>query len=193
MVGDSFLVCPSWHDCPKTSRKIISLDPGQAFGVGTHETTRLAVFFLEELLLRKNISIKNCLDVGTGSGILSIITAKLGVKNILGIDISEVAVKTARKNIKINDVYDKINILEKNIKDNTDNNFQLVVSNLLPQLLLDLSSYLVDSISQNGYLIISGITGEKEKEIKNIFLNRSLKIREKSREGDWISFLMQKE
>mgnify|MGYP002586466980 CR=1 FL=1 len=101
-IGDTLLICPSWEKCSVNSsnRTILQLDPGLAFGTGTHETTRLCLELLEKYI-NSNV---NVLDVGCGSGILSIASILLGAESVTGVDIDELAVKTALENAKINNI-----------------------------------------------------------------------------------------
>ena len=190
-IGNSFLICPSWIEPPETERTLIEIDPGQAFGVGTHESTQLAVFFLEKYI-SKYSSNSHMLDVGIGTGILSIVSAKMGLKYIVGVDISEAAIRTARENIKINKVNDQISLKERDMKDGLEGKYSIITANLLPDILSDLLPDLVNYIYCDGIMILSGIIDDKEDEITNLIEEQGLKVIDRSQADEWISLVVQK-
>lgn len=127
-VGEKLLIRPSWYESydPK-GRTVLNLDPGVAFGTGTHETTRLCLEAMEKYLKESD----EVLDVGCGSGILAVGALLLGAKRAVGVDIDEMAVKTARENAELNGVSDKIEIIHGNLTDKVSGKYNLVLANIV--------------------------------------------------------------
>lgn len=178
------VIKPSWESYKKKdAEKIVTLDPGMAFGTGQHDTTRFCAELICELK-NQNPELKSLIDVGCGSGILSIIAAKIGFKNVTGIDNDSVAIETAQKNLKRNSLTSNIRFILNsdgtlNPKDYASAN--VVVSNIIAETLDELSKDLLRLVQKNGYLILSGILPEKEKPIKKIFKKLSLVTERKSK------------
>ena len=190
-IGNNFLICPSWIDPPETERTIIEIDPGQAFGVGTHESTQLAVSFLEKYIPQYTKD-SLLLDVGIGTGILSIVSAKMGIKHIVGIDISEPAIRTASENTKINGVNQHISLKEKDIKAGIHGSYSIIVANLLPDIISELLPHLVKYFSSDCIMILSGIIEKKEDEIIKLCEKQNLEIIDKMQMGEWVSLVTRK-
>lgn len=191
---DDILIKPTWEELPDNAdySMYIEIDPGIAFGTGMHETTRLCI-----RQLRKYInSDTNLLDVGCGSGILSIIGLKLGAKSATAIDIDKDAVKATFENAEVNNidmnsytVFDG-NILEdKEIQDKTGYEcYDIVVANILADVIIPLQKVIVPHMKANALLITSGIINTKEAEVVSaIEANEALEIKEITRDGDWVS------
>lgn len=184
-IGQNITVCPSWEVPPKKSDEdiIIQLDPGSAFGTGTHQTTRLCIQSLEKVF-SENDTIQTVLDVGTGSGILSIVAAKLGAKHILGIDIDPVSIEVSKQNAVINSVsafctFEDISI--KKLKDEYD----LVVVNILAKTILSMSDDIKRVTRRKGILILSGLISSTVKEITGSFEDKGFDIIDILSEDDW--------
>ena len=156
--------CPSWKDyTPRDTDIVISLDPGMAFGAGYHPTTNMCLSALDGMLKPGD----KVLDLGTGSGILSIASAKLGAEHVIGVDIDELVMKTAIENVKINGVQNSIDIKDSTIMQNTElhGQFDLVVANIYPKVIIDLARDMKHMLRKKGILILSGITIDKEKDV----------------------------
>lgn len=191
---DDILIKPTWEELPegKDYSMYIDIDPGIAFGTGMHETTRLCI-----RQLRKYVNGEiNLLDVGCGSGILSIIGLKLGAGKATAIDIDPDATKATFENAEVNGidmstytVFDG-NILEdKEIQDKTGYEcYDIVVANILADVIIPLQRIIALHMKKGAILITSGIINTKEQEVKEaIEANDALEIKEITRDGDWVS------
>lgn len=190
---DDILIKPTWENAEHSEqyKMVIEIDPGTAFGTGLHETTQLCI-----RQLRKYINSEtNLLDVGCGSGILSIIGRKLGAKNALGIDIDEAAVTASVENAKVNGVNENISFIEgniiddKKIQDRTGYNcYDIVVANILADIIIPLSKVIAPHMKKGGLFITSGIINSKESEVvQAIKENPELEIKEITYQKDWVN------
>ena len=135
-VGEHLVVCPSWEEYqPQQSDVMLTLNPGMAFGTGTHDTTRLCMELLEKYITPED----SVLDVGCGSGILAITAALLGAKEIKGCDIDEVAVKVAGENAALNKVADRIAFHKGDLTSQVEGSFQLICANIVADVIIRLS------------------------------------------------------
>ena len=170
-LGKKLIVVPSWLDNPDPERIPIYIDPGMAFGSGVHATTQLSMVLLESCLLDQPSS--EMIDVGCGSGILSIAAAKLGVKKILGVDSDPEAIRVSDENTIKNGVKSVINFAPGSVADVLTGKLvlssaSLVVANIIAPILQDLFDVgLGDLVTSNGYLVLSGILEEQQPAILN--------------------------
>jgi len=184
-VTDRVVIKPSWKDYHRAAGDIvIELDPGMAFGTGTHPSTRMCLEVIEDLTGSLSGCCSSCmLDVGTGSGILSITAARLGVKNITAIDIDLDAIECAGKNAVNNNVGEHISFSTTPLKE-IPGEFPLVVANILPHVLIEMKDELTGKVCKDGFLILSGILKEKSGEVSDVF-SRGLKPVRKIEEDEW--------
>ena len=151
-------IVPSWTDYEVTTgEKIIKLDPGMAFGTGTHPTTKMSLFALEQVLRNGEI----VLDVGTGSGVLSIASSLLGAKEIFAYDLDDVAVRVAQENIALNAGTENIHVAAGDLLKGVDIEADVIVANILADILVNLTDDAYRLLKDEGYLIMSGIISEK--------------------------------
>lgn len=181
-----FWVIPSWltppPEAPKDSKYLIYVEPGMAFGTGTHETTRLASQLIIEELGRAPAH--SLIDVGTGTGILALVAHRLGVEHLIGIDNDPEARRTARENLERNHDFD-IQIPECNIED-VHESFDVVVANIIDGVLLLLKDELVRVLRPGGRMILSGILMDRETEFYDTFTRETgLELVKKISEGEW--------
>ncbi|MDO5096159.1 MAG: 50S ribosomal protein L11 methyltransferase [Peptostreptococcaceae bacterium] len=183
-VTDKVVIKPQWEEYEAQPDEIvIHIDPGMAFGTGSHETTSMCIEALE-----KNIRPKaEVLDVGTGSGVLSIASALLGAEKIVGVDLDPVAVEVAKENILLNHVEDRVEIKYGDLVKAITGEYDIVVANIIAEAILilldsDVKSYLKPS----GIFICSGIIREKEQVIQDKLSELGFNIREVERKGEWI-------
>ncbi len=165
-ISKQIVVKPTWREYKQKSGEIvIEIDPGMAFGTGTHPTTSLCVEMLEEHLKTDD----SVLDVGTGSGILLLAASRLGNGNLFGIDIDRIAVKIAKQNLAINNVETaRFQITTGNINTVTMDGFNIIIANILADVIFEIIDDVKKRLKDNGIFICSGIIEEK----KNIIINR---------------------
>jgi ribosomal protein L11 methyltransferase len=190
-VTPKLVIKPPWESWPKKQGQIvIEIDPGMAFGTGTHPSTQMCLQFLEEVIpsLPGNPSV---LDVGTGSGILTIAARKMGVKKIAAIDIDPVAVACARANARANRAGRGISF-RTGAPDVLKASFDLVVANLLPQELLSAAPALARLAARSGKLVVSGFLARQEKEIAAAFRRHGLEKQSARRQKGWAAWVLQR-
>jgi len=189
-VTPRFVVKPPWSKIRlKRGQSSIDINPGMAFGTGTHATTHLSIQALEERLKKKGFSV---LDVGTGSGILSIIAAKLGAKEVCGIDIDGVAVENARENVKRNHVSAIVKIRKGSIG-GLHKKFDVVVANIDLKSLRRMRKPLLSHLKKRGLLILSGILEQGKERIRLHYLGTNfLRWIKTTQEGEWVCLTFKK-
>lgn len=185
-IGKTLAIVPSWLNSKEVDRKvIIELDPGMAFGTGHHPTTRMCLEMLE-ILVKPEDAI---LDLGCGSGILSIASAKMGSEKVIGIDNDETAVKVAMENIEINGISKSVSILTGSIpnKDMSKYSNDIIVANISSKIILDLSIEITEHLKPGGHLIVSGFLDINESEIINKFKELNLSVLSRLSTADWVA------
>ena len=185
-VTDKIAVVPSWLNYePKDGEITITLDPGCAFGTGTHQTTQLCMKALEKYL-KKGDSVA---DIGTGSGILAILAKKLGGGEIYGCDIDETVIDVCRENARVNEV--KV-IFELNTADKITEQYDFVCANILHFVLAEIMGDLKNITKPNGLISLSGILYEKKDMVIDAIQKEKLKIIDTHTQDQWISYVVQK-
>lgn len=183
-VGEKLLIRPSWRDdYDAGSRKVLSIDPGLAFGTGGHETTRLCLEMCEKYLKDGD----SVLDVGCGSGILGIATLLLGAKDAVGVDIDEVAVRTAKENAEINGVGDKFTAICGSFTDKVEGKYDIVLANIVADAIMFLSEGVKDFMKDDAVYVMSGIIDTRAEEVK-MSVSRHFDIIEEHLENGWACF-----
>jgi ribosomal protein L11 methyltransferase len=193
-VGERLMIVPAWLE-PDTGNRIpLRIDPGMAFGTGTHPTTQLCLEFVEEIQFslddHKPIDV---IDVGCGSGILSIAALKLGARHALAVDIDPEAVAVAKENARLNAVDNRIELRQGTLTEILSGNYSiqkapLVMANILaPVILRMLAEGLGDLLTVDGHLILSGILEEQASEIENTLMEQGLQLIERSLIDDWVA------
>jgi ribosomal protein L11 methyltransferase len=158
------IICPSWIKYTAQDDEIlIELDPGMAFGTGHHPTTKMCIAEMAKLL--KTGPRKRVIDIGTGSGILAMIAAKLGSDQCLGIDTDPLAVKSALLNVTANKLNNKITILQGTIKEDDQSQYDLVIANLYSKVIIEIGHLIINKLDPQGVVILSGIMKTKVKEV----------------------------
>lgn len=191
-IGERITVSPSWEPYRAGPDEVVlTIDPGQAFGTGTHETTRMCLRLVEQRF-GSGKSPARVLDFGTGTGILGIAAARLGATDTLGTDIDPKAVETANENARINGVADRFraeNIPLLSIRER----FDLIVANILAEILVDLKREIAALCSPFGTLILSGILSEKGDWVVAEYAAERFSLEERIEDGQWTALLLRRE
>lgn len=184
-------VCPSWCEPPtyETGVEVLRLDPGRAFGTGTHETTRLCLGLLDRRLAEAPVS--RCLDVGCGSGILSVAVARLGVARVVALDIDPQAAAATRENAARNDVEQKIVVLCGDLRA-VASSYPLVVANILYQILLGLAPVLTARVAPGGVLVLSGLLEAELESAARVYGAHGLREQAREVDGEWGALLLER-
>jgi len=189
--GIRIVVKPPWIRLRPRKMIVIDIEPGMAFGTGTHSTTRLCIRALEKAVTgvydsprRGGSAPHSVLDVGTGSGILSIAAAKLGARHVLGIDIDQKAIDNARENVRINKLGRRIRMRTATISQ-IEEQFDLVVANIDAKTIEEMQFSLIDRVATGGTLILSGVLDGEVDLLKRLFPYGSFTLMEVSQEEGW--------
>ena len=183
-ITDRIVVKPSWEPYEKTSEElVIEIDPGMAFGTGTHPTTTLCIKLLGRYISEESHSA--VIDIGCGSGILTIAAALLGAQQVLGVDIDPVAVAVAKSNVKANHLTQDIRIIEGDLTKGIDFCGDIIVANLMADLVIHLSKDAAKHLKENGVFISSGIIIEKKQEVASALAASGFRILDILEEGEW--------
>lgn len=169
-IGERTIICPSWLECTPQGDEIkIELDPGSAFGTGTHPTTRLCIVELEKYVKPASTVV----DVGCGSGILSIVAKKLGTKEVFGVDIDPESVRVSIENAQINTTEA---IFEEGTAYSVKGEYDIVVANILAHVIVDIMPELKRVMAQNGVMILSGIIEDKAQDVLNAMAQNGVQL-----------------
>lgn len=184
-VGRRIVVVPAWEDYAVQPGEIpLRMNPGMAFGTGTHETTRLCIGLLEEFLPDG----AQMLDIGTGSGILAIAGLLLGAKSALGVDIDEVAVKVARENARLNGVDGRYDAVCGDLVKEVRGHFGLITANIVADVIIRLAPAVPAYLAPGGVFIASGIIGERAPEVRRALGDAGLAVVREAEEHGWRAF-----
>lgn len=193
-IGKHLIIVPAWMDNPDPLRTPIKIDPGMAFGTGTHPTTQLCLELIELHTPRGS----EVIDVGCGSGILSVAAVKLGARHALAVDIDPDSIKSSRENAEANNVLDKLTIAQGSVAEVKTGQFgistaPLVLANILAPVLIRLfDAGLADLLAPGGVIILSGILDHQADGVIAAGEKHGLKLREKRQITDWVALAMEK-
>ena len=183
-IDNRVVIKPEWENYERLNDEIlINIDPGMAFGTGTHETTKLCI----QMMCKYMKDDYFVYDVGTGSGILGILAAKLNARKVIAIDLDKVSVSAAKYNVKLNNI-SNIEIIEGNLLDNMNEKGDIIVSNIIAEIICDLIPDVTKVLNEDGIFIISGIIDSKVNLIKNSLLKYNMEIINESKENGWYAF-----
>lgn len=186
-VTERIAVVPSWLEyTPKENEVIITLDPGCAFGTGTHQTTQLCMKALEKYLKVGN----SVADIGMGSGILSILAKKFGASNVYGCDNDETVIDVAKENARINNVKDIT--FELNTADKITQKYDFVCANILHNVLAEIMGDLKNIMKDGGILSLSGILDEKKQVVLDAISKNNIQIIDTITQDQWVSYVVKK-
>ncbi len=185
-LGHHIFVVPSWIECEEEPGDIrITLDPGMAFGTGTHETTSMCMAMLEEHVKPGDL----VLDIGCGSGILGITAAKVGAGRVIGSDLDVNAVAVAKENVEKNHVADVMSIAHGNLTDIPEYQglkADLVVANIIADVIIYLASVVKSNLKKGGEFISSGIIKERRADVEKALIENGFEIEEVREKGSWV-------
>lgn len=195
---DDILIKPSWEDIKPgdQDKLLIQIDPGTAFGTGMHETTQLCIRQIRNYVTDHTV----LLDVGTGSGILSIAGLRLGAVRAVGTDLDPCAIRAAKENMEVNGIgEERFTVIEGNLIDDKQvqdlvgyEAYDMVVANILAEVLVPLTPVIVGHLKKGGIYITSGIIEEKEETVVEAVKRAGLAVLEVTHQGEWVSVTAQK-
>ena len=187
-IGRRIVICPTWREhLPKPDEIVIRLDPGMAFGTGHHPTTRMCLEYIEALVQPGH----RVLDVGCGSGILSIASAKLGSAEVIGYEIEEAAARVARENAVHNSVESVVSTIHGSLGDQVEHErgYDVVLANISAKVVSDLSAELADAVVPGGHVVVSGIIGSRRDEVCGKLELAGLTLADEKWSDDWVALV----
>ena len=185
-VTDHMVIKPTWEDfTPRQGDQVIEIDPGMAFGSGTHETTAMCIQLLKDVITGG----EKVIDVGTGSGILAIAAGLLGAGNVLAVDIDRDAVRVARKNVEHNGLDRIIEVQEGDLLKYVKEKCDICVANIISDVIIANCASLMEHIVAGGLLICSGIVKDRTEEVRSALEAAGYEILEERHRGEWTAFL----
>ena len=188
-VGKSLVIKPSWEKyAPKEGEHVIEIDPGMAFGTGTHHTTNMMMERLEKVITPDS----TVFDVGTGSGILAIAAAMLGAKSVKAVDIDAVAVRVAKENVADNGLSDQIEVREGDLLHGTEGKADVIIANIIADIVIMLLQDIPQKLNDNGVLLASGIIEERMPDVEAAAQAQGLYVDAVDHRGGWVVMQMKK-
>ena len=189
-IGEKLLIRPTWEDeYDAGSRIVLHIEPGLAFGTGSHPTTKLCLETLEKYI----DSSSTVLDIGCGSGILSIASLLLGAKSAFGVDIDSLAVKTAMENAKENNLDEsRFKAVQGNLSDKVSGKYSVVVANIVADIIMEFNKDVADFLEDDGVYITGGIIENREDEVLYSFAQNGFDVIERFEEKGWLVFVLKK-
>lgn len=184
-IGEKLVIRPGWEEYTDTGsgRKVITMDPGAAFGTGTHATTRLCLELLE-----KHLKGGSVLDIGTGSGILGIGAALLGAEKVIGVDIDETSVKVANENAVINKVDNVTEFIVGDLTDKISGKFDIVCANIVADVIIGLSSTVKDFMKDDAIFLCSGIIDMRADEVEAALRENGFTVLDHCVKDNWNAY-----
>lgn len=183
-IGERLAIVPSWEDYP-TDRITLTLDPGMAFGTGTHETTALCLETLDACIRGG----ERVLDIGTGSGILAIAALKLGAASAEGVDIDPMCVRTAGENAALNGVADRLTVLVGDLSDKATGTYDVICANIVANAIKALAPSAAPLLKEGGTFLASGVIDEREGEVAAALEAAGFTLTETKRKNGWVCFV----
>lgn len=186
-ISTRVVIKPSWEEYePGRNEFIIELDPGMAFGTGTHETTAMCACFLEKYLKEEDV----VLDAGCGSGILSIIAAKFGAKKVTAFDVDSVAVRVTDENCRLNGVEKKVEAIQGVLGDIEKVKTDIVVANIIANVIVDISPTIPCYLKPGGLFITSGIIKERKDDVLKAYESLGFVCLDTDTKGEWVAMVL---
>lgn len=188
-VGKSLVIKPSWEKyAPKEGEHVIEIDPGMAFGTGTHHTTNMMMERLEKVITPDS----TVFNVGTGSGILAIAAAMLGAKSVKAVDIDAVAVRVAKENVADNGLSDQIEVREGDLLHGTEGKADVIIANIIADIVIMLLQDIPQKLNDDGVLLASGIIEERMPDVEAAAQAQGLYVDAVDHRGGWVVMQMKK-
>lgn len=188
-VGKSLVIKPRWEEyAPKEGEHVIEIDPGMAFGTGTHHTTNMMMERLEKVITPDS----TVFDVGTGSGILAIAAAMLGAKSVKAVDIDTVAVRVAKENVADNGLSEQIEVREGDLLHGTEGKADVIIANIIADIVIMLLQDIPQKLNDDGVLLASGIIEERMPDVEAAAQAQGLYVDAVDHRGGWVVMQMKK-
>lgn len=189
-IGKKLLIRPTWEDKYEAQgRTVLHIEPGLAFGTGSHPTTKLCLETLEKHIDENS----TVLDIGCGSGILSIACLLLGAKSAFGVDIDSLAVKTAKENALENGFNDdKFTVVQGNLSDKVTGKYSVIAANIVADIIMEFNKEVGRFLQDDGVYITGGIIESREPEVLDSFAENGFKVIERYEEKGWLVFVLKK-
>ena len=188
-IGEKFVIVPTWREYENEEDKyVINIDPGMAFGTGGHETTSLCIKNLEKYVKPHD----NVIDVGCGSGILSIAASYLTDGNLKAVDLDKLAVDVSRENFALNNLENRIEVEEASLLTKETKKYDVIVANILAHIIELMLEDAYKLLEDGGYFITSGIVKDKKDELLEKMLEQGFKLVEETSDNEWYSFVVTK-
>lgn len=185
-VGQRLMIKPTWEEVsPQEERIIIELDPGMAFGTGTHQTTTMCMEALESIMQGG----ESVIDVGCGSGILSIVAAKLGARSVQGLDYDQVAVDVTTRNVELNHVQSLVSVKKSNLLQAAEGKVDIIVANIIARIIIDMIPSLDAHLLPGGQFLASGIIRDRSDDIKQALSEHGFAVEREMHDGEWVTLL----
>ncbi|MCS7201800.1 MAG: 50S ribosomal protein L11 methyltransferase [Dictyoglomus sp.] len=175
----NIVIVPSWEEYKEKNKVVVKINPGMAFGTGTHETTILCIMALQEFL-KKGMEV---IDVGTGSGILAITAKKLGARRVLALDIDDIAIEVAKKNAILNN--ENIEIIKRDLIEGIEDKFDLILANIVSDTIIRLTRDIKRIMKENTIFISSGIIESRLKDVVDTLKENDLRILDIREKNSW--------
>ncbi len=190
-IGEKLLIRPTWEDeYDAKGRKVLHIEPGLAFGTGSHPTTKLCLETLEKYIDENS----TVLDIGCGSGILSIASLLLGAKSAFGVDIDSLAVKTAMANAEENGFDEsKFKAVKGNLSDKVNGKYSVIVANIVADIIMEFNKEVGKFLEDDGVYITGGIIESREDEVLLSFAQNRFEVKERFEEKGWLVFVVKKQ
>ncbi|WKV08825.1 50S ribosomal protein L11 methyltransferase [Thermoanaerobacterium sp. CMT5567-10] len=186
-IGKRVVIKPTWEDYkPEENEIVVELDPGMAFGTGSHETTKMCIEFLEDNVKPNDV----VFDVGCGTGILSIVSSKLGAKKVYAVDLDDVAIKVATLNVKLNDL-NNVEVLKSDLLHELTGKADLIVANIIADIIIKATYDIYEKLDENGIFISSGIIKDRKDDVLDA-ISKYFDIIDIKEDGEWIAILSKK-